>query len=195
YMTARLILAQSLFRNNKSNFISELTLIVNLLDYSDTNIYTGLVKCAYKECFNILDKIAYFLNDYLDLQIKNISYKTFWYKEEKYKKGLKEKISQHENYLLYGIYSSMLDVFEDKEYEQFRDELTHCNLSLYTELAKNKDKNNVSYDYFEGKTLELFKIIRNIVIYLINFVNSDQESKRIPDKKYLLRKASTEQFL
>ena len=58
YAIARLLLVQSQFKREDFDNISKRTTFVNTLDYSMFNIYVGLLKSAFKEAYNILDKIS-----------------------------------------------------------------------------------------------------------------------------------------
>ncbi|HVX93069.1 MAG TPA: LA2681 family HEPN domain-containing protein, partial [Candidatus Dojkabacteria bacterium] len=82
YIAARTNLVASHYKSKELTLLNELTTYVNPLDYSVSNNYNGILKTSFKECFNILDKIAIFLDDYLNLGApkNNISYHTFWFK-------------------------------------------------------------------------------------------------------------------
>ncbi|SRR6266536_2229847 len=104
YAVARLLLVQSQFRRQDFDSISRRTTFVNPLDYSQINIYTGLLKSAYKEAFNILDKISVFLNQYYNLGLKesSIYFDTIWVKDKKKNPSIREEILSSENMSLYA---------------------------------------------------------------------------------------------
>jgi tetratricopeptide (TPR) repeat protein len=81
YMTARMSLVQSQYTTPDFSAISQQTTLVNLLDYSVSNIYVGQLKSAYKEAFSALDKIAILVNHYLDLGFPEdrCDYRNVWY--------------------------------------------------------------------------------------------------------------------
>ncbi|GAI13236.1 unnamed protein product, partial [marine sediment metagenome] len=60
-------MVQSQFKRDDFDRISKRTTFVNTLDYSIFNIYIGLLKSAFKEAYNILDKISRFINEYYKL--------------------------------------------------------------------------------------------------------------------------------
>lgn len=70
YAVARLNLVQSQYKQKAFDNISKRTSYVYALDYSQFNLYIGLLKSAFKDAFNILDKIAVFINDYYSLGLK-----------------------------------------------------------------------------------------------------------------------------
>jgi hypothetical protein len=74
-------LVQSQYTTPDFSAISQQTTLVNLLDYSVSNIYVGQLKSAYKEAFSALDKIAILVNHYLDLGFPEdrCDYRNVWY--------------------------------------------------------------------------------------------------------------------
>ena len=80
-MTARLALVQSQLTSDDLSAVSEQTTLINLYDYSASNIYVGYLKSAYKEAFGVLDKIAVLLNHYLGLGLPedHCYYRSVWY--------------------------------------------------------------------------------------------------------------------
>jgi len=85
YMIARLSLVQSQYKKSDFNSISRRTLLVNTQDYSKFNIYIGLLKSAFKEAYDILDKIACFINEYMSLNLNpnTLSFLNLWEDEER----------------------------------------------------------------------------------------------------------------
>jgi len=71
FLTSKLLLAQSEFRRDDFDNISQKVIFANTLDYANNTIYTALLKSSFRICYNILDKIAFFINDYLNLNMKD----------------------------------------------------------------------------------------------------------------------------
>ena len=198
YSVARLLLVQSQYKRKDFDNISRRTTLINTLDYSQFNLYGGLLKSAFKEGYNILDKIAVFINDYYKLELKeNRTYfKSIWKKDKK----IRDKILKSENINLYALYDIFQD-FESGYYEKIkniRNALTHRNLTIFdfiatTERDKKGDKYNIGYEEMLTKTIELLQLTKSAIIYLINFVNSEENRKHT--NKTGIMHVDTSQFL
>jgi len=111
YATARLLLVQSQFKRGDFDNISKRTTFLNTKDDSMFNIYIGLLKSAFKEAYNILDKISRFINEYYKLGIEgNIYYTTIWQDgNNKNERKIRPEIVNSKNISLYALYDIFLD--------------------------------------------------------------------------------------
>ena len=159
YAVARLNLVQSQYKQKAFNNISKRTSYVYALDYSQFNLYVGLLKSAFRDAFNILDKIAIFINDYYKLGFnENDIYfdslrrtggtASIW--EDK--GVIRKEILNSENLSLYALYDIYRD-FKQNRYRRIQDirnALTHRRLivfdSLITSVADKTDKHNIDSD-------------------------------------------------
>lgn len=182
YAIARLLLAQSQFKREDFDSISRRTTFVNTLDYSQFNLYFGLLKSAFKEAYNILDKIAVFINDYykLGLPEDKIYFTSIWQKDKK----MREEILKSKNISLYALYDIFQDFKSDhyKNIQNIRNASTHRKLvifdSMLTDWDKKDDKHNIGYDTMLSETINLLRLTKSAIIYLINFVNVEENKKR-----------------
>ena len=184
YAVARLSLVQSQFKRKDFNSISKRTTFVNTLDYSQFNLYFGLLKSAFKEAYGILDKIAFFINEYykLGLQEDKIYFTSIWYCDNC--KKIRDEILQSKNISLYALYDIYQD-FRSGHYQKIRNirnALIHRKLvifdSMLTNWDKKDDKQNIGYDTMLNETINLLKLTKSAIIYLINFVNIEERRKR-----------------
>lgn len=181
YAVARLLLVQSMFRRKDFDEISERTALANTLDYSNFNLYIGLLKASYKEVFNILDKIAFFINDYYKIGIpeEKIYFTSIWQKDNK----IRDEILKSRNVSLYALYDVYLDFKSGylEKIKRIRNALTHRKLvifdSILTDWDEKDDEGNIGYDTMVMKTLELFQLVKSSIIYLVNFVNNEERRK------------------
>ena len=181
YAVARLLLVQSQFKKEDFDSISKRTTFANTLDYSIFNIYTGLLKSAFKEAYNILDKISRFINEYYGLGIRgDIYFTTIWQEKGK----IRPEILNSQNIGLYALYDIFLD-FKSEYYRKIKDirnASVHERLVIYDSILrdwnKKDDKYNIGYETMLSQTIELFKLVKSAIIYLINFVNLEEEKKR-----------------
>lgn len=184
YAIARLLLVQSQFKREDFNSISRRTTFVNTLDYSQFNLYFGLLKSAFKEAYNILDKIAVFVNDYykLGLQEDRIYFTSIWYCNNC--KKIRDEILESKNISMYALY----DIYQDfrsnyyKNMQNIRNALVHRKLVIFdsmpTDGDKKDDKNNIDYDTMLSETINLLRLTKSAIIYLVNFVNIEENKKR-----------------
>lgn len=188
YAVARLLLVQSQFRRKDLNRISKRTLFAYLSDYCFFNLYMGLLKCAFKEAFDTLDKITVFVNDYYNLGIDpkriNFDRKEFWQKENK----IRDEFSKQQNISLFALYDIFLDFKNgfNKGLNDIRNALTHRKIVLCEAMAdfgKNGDNSKISYDAMLSETINLFQLVKSAIIYLINFVEIEERKKERNAKK------------
>jgi len=204
YVVARLLLAQSLFKREDFNKISKRTTFINTLDYSIFNIYVGLLKSAFKDVYNILDKISRFIKEYYKLDIGgNIYFTTIWQcKNNKNEWKIRPDIVNSKNISLYALYDIFLD-FKSGYYKRIRDIRTasvHERLVIYDSVLTNwdnkEDKYNIGYETMLSQTIKLLQLVKSSIIYLINFVQLE-ESKKMKDPTGLILPidVDTTQFL
>ena len=161
-------------------FIDNTVSLVNTLSYESQNINTQLLKDAFSNFYNILDKIAYFINDYCKLGIRErgINFKSIWYSECNDNKILLRDLDFDNDGL-----TALLDINEDLRWGK-ENELTEPRNALTHRFLKVKlfsiNEGDIDEKYLYEKTLELAKIVRNAIIYLMRVVDYE-ESKKISD--------------
>ena len=176
YVTGRYLLWQSQQRTQTLASISEQTLFVNNLDYTMHNIYTGLLKSAYKEAFSALDKIANILNYYLELgneKENRINYRNVWYTDLTPKKGYHPKILE-QNFRLFGLYSVLQDLGGDPS--EVRNSLEHRYFKVGT--MSSGDGKPPTFEELTKQTIDAYYEIKSAITYLLNFIHSCEEAKR-----------------
>lgn len=182
FMTARLLLVESLYRKDDYDRISERTTLVNIKDDSLFHIYTGLLKAAYRLTYDILDKIARFINDYIKLGMnpRKINFMSIWGEREK----IKEPLLKTRNISLYALYDVYLDLKNDSNFRRLkliRDSLVHRLLILYggekSSYDNINDCNKIGWDVMINKTIQLMYLLKSAIIYMINFVQIEEMRK------------------
>ncbi|MCK5332548.1 hypothetical protein KAJ41_01640, partial [Candidatus Parcubacteria bacterium] len=184
YAVARLLLVQSQFKRKDFDSISKRTTFVNTLDYSQFNLYFGLLKSAFKDAYSILDKISVFINDYykLGLKEKKINFMSIWYCDNC--KKIRDEILKSENISLYALCDIYQDFKSDyyKNIRDIRNAITHRRLVIFNSTLvdsnKKDDKHSIGYETMLKETIDLLKLTKSAIIYLINFVNIEENKKR-----------------
>jgi len=179
YITARSLIILSTYDGINLDFFDKYVTIVNTLDDSQINIYIQLIKTAFKTFYDILDKIAFFINDFLHLRMKDteITFSTIWYTSNE-RKVVKEGITKTESPSL----NALFDLHKDLDYGAFRS-LKDTRNSLTHRFVKIKVKPKIETDRemkeetLINQTLVLAKLVRSAIIYLLQLVQVEELKK------------------
>jgi tetratricopeptide (TPR) repeat protein len=179
FVTARLLLILSIYPKMNLEFFDKRVTIIDTLDNTITNVRIQLVKAAFTTFYNILDKLAFFINDYLKLGIKEekISFSNIWYMD-KSRDYIKEKIVNSNNASLNAIF----DIHKDLDYgiyyklKNTRNALTHRFVKIQANPQLQSDI-IMSEETLVKQTLELAQVVRNSIIYLLQFVHLEELKK------------------
>jgi tetratricopeptide (TPR) repeat protein len=186
-----------------SHFSDWDVLLYNTLDYPSYCLSVEKVKAAFRIVYSLFDKIAYFLNEYLDLSIpkKRVTFKTLWYEAHNKKKGLRPDFKHRQNWPLRGLFWLSKDLFEDnlsfkesiepdaQELHDIRNHLEHKYLKLHENLWHGAplDSDEASFTLsdtlafsmhrreFEAKTLRLIKMARAALINLSLAIHCEEQ--------------------
>lgn len=179
YVTARFLLILSRYTNLDLSFVDKHVRIIDTLDYPLHNIRVGLLKASFNGFYSILDKIAYFLTDYLSLGIhrRAIYFSTVWFDSKGPHKLIHQNILSTNNLSLNALYNLHRD-FEDgchKNLRSIRHSLTHRFVNIRS--SQPEDDENMSENSLLEGTLSLGKASRNAILYLLQFVYTEESKK------------------
>lgn len=169
----------------------------NTLDYPSYSLSVEKIKSAFRIIYSLFDKIAYFLNHYLSLFIpeRDVTFRTFWYKSQNKKAGLRQNFQQLKNWPLRGLFWLSKDLYEAKfkeyiepdaqELSEIRNHLEHKYLKLHEDLwpgpPLDSDKPMLALSIhrrkFESKTLRLIKMARSALIYLSLAIHCEEQQR------------------
>lgn len=179
YITTRFLLFLSRYKDLDFSVADKNVTLINILDYSKYTINVQLLKFAFKNLYDILDKIAFFIEDYIDLGMgkKSINFMKIWYDQKS--KDIPENIRNTNNPSLNAIFKIYEDFKPDGHYKKLKDvrnALTHrfIRVKAFGELNEEEMLEEQLNEY----TFELAKIVRNVIIYLLCFVNSEEAKKK-----------------
>ena len=164
--------------------------LFNTLDYPTYSIAIEKVKAAYRLAYSIFDKIAFFLNAYLDLKLDSsrVYFRGVWYVNADRKLGIRPELDRSENWPLRGLYWLAKDLF-DKDFHDvtepdaqvlyaIRNQLEHRYLKvheIYSQPANPTTADRMWIDSlaysiqredFEAKTLRILRQARAGLVYL-----------------------------
>jgi hypothetical protein len=177
FVSARYILWQGITELNKykQHFSDIDNLLIDTLDYPNFGLGLEQVKLSFRSAFSLLDKIAYFINDYWRLNIPEtkINFQSVWYEFNagNKTKNINKIFENHDNLILRGLYWLSKDFIEqDKnshvllgstmepdadKLRTIRNHLEHKYLKVHDEIW-NYTKNFRSYDpFYDSKAYHL----------------------------------------
>jgi tetratricopeptide (TPR) repeat protein len=180
YITARMALVQSQYVRDDFSALSEQTTLVNLLDYSASNIYVGHLKMAYKEAFSALDKIAILLNHYIGLGIPEgrCYYRTVWYEHGADGTPIDPRVVatkvKEQGWRLFGLYLLHHEV--GGKYADIRNILTHRYLRVFRTVKG--PRHTYLFEDLTTITTEILYKVKCAIIYMSLFIHSNEQSAR-----------------
>ena len=204
-MSARYLCYEGI-NERQPHFSDREVLLYNTLDYPSYSVATERIKSAFRICYSIFDKAAFFLNHYLDLAIpeKSVKFRTFWYIEQSRKKGLRADFENRQNWPLRGLFWLSKDLYEEevgfkeaiepdaRELSEIRNHLEHKYLKLHgddwrgpspanDELSRSLSDTLAFSMYrrdFERKTLKLLKLSRAALVYLSLAIHCEEQQRK-----------------
>jgi tetratricopeptide (TPR) repeat protein len=181
YVTARFLLVQSQYKELNLDFVDRKVKLTDTLDYSLHNIRIQLIKTSFRAFYDVLDKASIFINNYLELGIPvdKVYFRTVWFSDyNKKREKIHEKMKEMKNFALNAIYD-IFQEFENGRYNRLRktrNALTHRFVNIRI-MQDNEDEENMSEDTLFEQTVELARIVRNMIIYLMNLVYLEEKAK------------------
>lgn len=163
------------------------------------------IKHAFRAAYALFDRIAYFLNMYLDLKIEDgeVVFRSIWYVDGMPSKGIRPELEGLENPMLRALHDLSRDIFERKRpipdeglgperLDALRNAVEHKFLMLHSlgggEWREDEMRTHgtpmahphgdrVSWMRFSSNTAELLALAREALIYLALAVHIE-ESKQ-----------------
>lgn len=205
YIYARYIYYSTLNSDCAPHFADKETYITAYIDYAQFSIRLERLKTAFKTLYGMFDKIAFFLEHYFDLGIKerDISFRSIWqnsagYGKKKYK--YKNTLDSNKNFALSSLYWISKDFFEKFEdspnpelerIRNIRNSLEHKYVKITDDFFENQVEGRgdglalyISEGELYDATFMLLKILREAIICLSLCVNIAEKPKKeaIKDK-------------
>lgn len=171
--------------------------LVETMETIRYSYYIEQLKISFRLAYSILDKIAYLLNDYLELGVSNheVSFRKIWYSNIN-RMELRNFFKDSENWALRGLYWLSKDLYEkDNQYDivlepesreiaLIRNYIEHKGFKVVSEFKFVDDifseedlSYNISRSDFENKTLKLLKLTRAAIIYLAISISHEEKRK------------------
>lgn len=173
YVISRFLLILSQSETSFLDLMSKNTLLTESLSYEENNSSVQLLKNSFTSFYNILDKISHLINIYFKLEKEpnNVNFHKVWNNN---KNNIHGKLRSLDNIGLSALYDIHLELEPNHEkfyLRKMRNNLTHNFVPI--KLVKFED-NDVTYDELRNNTIELAKIVKNAIIYLIRAININE---------------------
>jgi tetratricopeptide (TPR) repeat protein len=184
FATARLLEYQAAYQKSFKD-ADKMSFYTDILDYGVLGCRAGQLKVAFESAFNVLDKVAFFLNDYLALKVPE-SKVTFGGIFKGTDGKLRSELLARNNYHLFALYGVAQDFGPDgfmKLARRIRNFSTHRYLVPHEMPAgwrQELDGNDYHIDYRQlySETLRLLQIVKSAMVYLIAFVDQNERQKK-----------------
>lgn len=183
--------------DNGCHFSDKHTCLINTLDYPCYGLRYEMLKMAYRSMYSIFDKIAYFLNEYLQLgHSRNaVSFRKIWYNRGLPNRGIHDDLKIKPNLPLRGLFWLSKDLFEKnsdfsdvadplaQRMSEVRNFLEHKFLHLRESNSRGQSSDDarplepISITELEQLTLHLASLVRSSIIYLILGVHSEERAR------------------
>lgn len=215
YIYSRFQYYHSLVQVKTPHYADKDTFLIDSMDYSQYSIRLEMLKSAFKTLYSLLDKIAYFINHYFELGIRDYdtSFFNIWKCEKKGKNGYKYRsvLNPDENLSLSSLYWISKDFYEKfldspnpqaERIKDIRNALEHrfVKITLYDHSSNFfvEDINDTAFvlleDELSSETLKLLKILREVIICLsitIGIEEKKRNSVRSPSEIVMPFKLTT----
>lgn len=190
YVSARWLVYEALeLADLRPHFSDRDVLLYNTLDYPAYSLATEKLRLGFRALYSCFDKIAFFLNAYLQLGIpeKRVSFRNLWYEQEERKNGVRAEFKARENLPLRGLFWLGKDLYEDsvdfraamdpeaEQLNEIRNHLEHKYLKLHDDLWSNDRSTRIFVDdlarsmqrgQFASMTMRLLSLTRAAIMYL-----------------------------
>lgn len=158
------------------------------------------VKTAFRSAYSLLDKVAYFINKYWNLEVeeRSVYFHSIWYEDTKGKqpRKVRQTFEESENLPLRGLFWLAKDVFDPgmqtvaspvaKKLKALRNHLEHkfvkvvaVNIEIEeeSELFKDHLAHRISRDELVAKSEHVLKLSRSALIYLSMAMHVEEQRK------------------
>ncbi len=202
FAVARYLAFLSQDHDSDRDAISRMTLLAEIGDGSVFHLYAGLLKSAFGQAFDILDKIAFFINDYLALGVapKKTTFRTFWRSDEDLKAKvpaesarIRDTLRQRDDYGVVSLVDLALDL-EHSRYRRIvdlRNALTHRSLVLTTHPGYEQGSDGVgriNRGLLVKESLRLLRMVKSALFSVAVLIRAEEKRRAGAEPKLIARR-------
>ena len=165
--------------------VLQIEIDMDVNSFSDFNIRT-----AFRTLYSLLDRIAFFMNEYfkLGIDVGKVSFRSIW-KTQKGQKSILKNCCEN-NYMLNAIYWLSKDIYDEnykrttkpksKEFDALRNRMEHRYVVsvLGDAIVNNESIHKIDTVDLYDKTLELMRVVREAILYLIFAIHIEEQRKK-----------------
>ena len=198
YIYARYLFYRGIEITDQPHYADKDTYLVNLYDYPQYSIRVESIKTSFRLLYSLFDKVAFFINTYWQLGIKehDISFHSIWKDESghgnsKYKHKRLEANGNSAIVAINWIYKDFKKEFGDsplpelQRLKSLRNAIEHKYVKVHSDLLYPIDKpyvdDEMTYHISEADlqdyTLELLQMIREVIIELTLAVHIEEQKR------------------
>ena len=196
FVYARLLLYEVGDYKQKVHFADKETHIIDTLNYCSYSIRLEKLKTTYRTLYSLFDRIAFLLNAYLKLGIKerDVSFDRIFENSNL----LNTEINNIAIQALHWIERDFKEKFEDadtahtKNLRILRNAMEHKFVSIQLFSPENEDIKigedniyHVSEDQLTGYTMDLIKLVREAIIELIVAIRIEEQKRHMNGDKIM----------
>lgn len=209
YVYARYLCYKGCSLQNAPHYADKETCLVDLLDFPQYSIRIEDTKTAFRLLYSLFDKVAFFINSYYNLEIKerDITFHSIWkqtsgYRKRQYKcKSLYDVTPNVGTGSLRWMYKDFNDIFGGtRSPQQERMNILHNALEhkyvkvhncLLSDIAAPYIDEEMTYHIsetdLENYTLDLMHIVRELIIDLTMAAHAQEKNKlsKLPQKRFV----------
>lgn len=159
------------FKALTSNFenLDKTTNYIYTFDYTMHSLKFGMLKSAFSNLYNCLDKIAHLIKYYFcseEISVENLNIYFEWLTTEEFR----STILKNGNHQLLALYSLALDFKTNGQYhhlQNFRNRITHSFLNISTDFIESTSDEcyEISEEYLIEITNTMFIVVKAAIIY------------------------------
>lgn len=192
YAVARYQLFLATERDADRDAISGHTIYANVGEGAVFHLYAGLLKSAFGQAFNVLDKIAFFMNAYLSLGIaeEQVFFRKFWRHPadvRPQRPGIEYRVRQELRDRENGPIVAIVDIARDLERERFKAtrDIRHAQTHRVLVLTKSGDSPHprpgvqaIPWTRMRAETLQLLLTVKAAIFSLAAVVTEEEGARR-----------------
>jgi hypothetical protein len=188
--------------DHPKHFADEEVRLCNTLDYPAFSIGVERLRLAFRTAYGILDKVAGFINIYMDLghDPNRVDLRGVWYDDPRKRQTLHPKVANRPNLALRGLYWLSFDIVgqtdgtasgpddalepEAGHLNVLRNTLEHCCLVLMTEAFGMRDNDGIERETittFRSNTVRMLELVHEALI-LVSFAMHEEEIRKRRDQ-------------
>lgn len=199
YVSARYLHYQGK-TSNKPHFSDKEVYLDNTLDYPVYSLSAEKMKTGLRLSYSIFDKIAFFINEYLDLgeSKEGVNFSNIWFQKLQYNNGLRQVFADMDNWPFQALYWLRKDFYggpfnvEDSieliadDLSEIRNHLEHKYLKLHdtaitgdppTGTYQDTLKFSISQSELEEAGIRMLKTARAGLIYLSLGIHQEEQRR------------------